>query len=197
MVKLTDTWRKQYEHNFAEMVVHPARIAEAEKAAHNIAQNEARYGAVSIRTNGVPWFLIGCLHYREASLNFTKFLGDGEPLSRATINVPAHMGPFKTFEDGAVAALEHEGFHRVTDWSLGSILFHAEEYNGEGYHLYHRTILSPYVWAGSNIYTCGKYVGDGVFDPNEVDKQLGVAVLMSTLQRLGLAGVSIPEQRAA
>lgn len=40
---------------------------------------------------------------------------------------------------------------------------------------------SPYVWAGTSNYEKGKYVADGKFDPNYVDQQLGVAVMLRTL----------------
>lgn len=196
MVQLTDAWRRQYETLFATMLIRPNRVSLANSVANKIKANQARYTAVSERTNGVPWFFIGTLHYREASLDFTKFLGDGEPLSRASINVPAHMGPFRTFEDGGVAALIHEGFQRVTDWSLGSILFLGEEYNGEGYHIYHRDVPTPYVWAGSTVYVRGKYSSDGHYDPYLIDQQLGIAVILASMQKLGFISLA-PAIKAA
>jgi lysozyme family protein len=30
-------------------------------------------------------------------------------------------------------------------------------------------VASPYVWAGTDQYQSGKYVRDGVYDPNVVD----------------------------
>ena len=94
MPVLTDAWRAKYESQFASMVIPPKVVAEASAVALKINVHRDIYEAISKRTNGVPWFLIGALHDREASLDFTKFLGDGEPLCRATVNVPAHMGPF-------------------------------------------------------------------------------------------------------
>lgn len=54
-----------------------------------------------------------------------------------------------------------------------------EMYNGLGY--YRKGIPSPYIWAGTDQYKKGKYVRDGVFDPEVVDKQLGVAGLIMCL----------------
>ena len=55
----------------------------------------------------------------------------------------------------------------------------AERYNGLGYR--NKGVASPYVWAGSSNYSCGKYVADGQYDPNYVDRQLGVAVMLKRL----------------
>ena len=53
-------------------------------------------------------------------------------------------------------------------------------YNGTGYSDYYN-MNSPYVWAGTDKYTCGKYVEDGKFDPYCVDQQPGGAVLLSEI----------------
>ncbi len=57
-----------------------------------------------------------------------------------------------------------------------------ERYNGLGY--YHKGLPSPYVWSGTDQYVKGKYVADGVFDPNAVDSQLGCAGLLLTMQAI-------------
>jgi hypothetical protein len=54
-------------------------------------------------------------------------------------------------------------------------------YNGLGYA--NKGLPSPYVWAGTDQYTTGKYVADGVFDPNAVDRQLGCAGLLMAMQQ--------------
>jgi hypothetical protein len=43
---------------------------------------------------------------------------------------------------------------------------------------------SAYVWSGTNQYISGKYVADGVYDPDKVDAQLGVAGLILTMMQL-------------
>ena len=57
-----------------------------------------------------------------------------------------------------------------------------EEYNGLGYAS--RGVPSPYVWSGTDQYRSGKYVRDGVYDPNAVDSQLGCAGLLMAMMAL-------------
>lgn len=183
MVILTDAWRKQYEDAFASMVVDPARKSIALNVAKHIASHKDQYVQIS-KVTGVPWFMIGILHEREAGLNFASYLGDGEPLDHETHNAPKGRGPFKDFFTGAVDALAHEGFDEIKDWSLGSILFHMEEFNGEGYH--NHGLPSPYVWSWSNKYQSGKYDRDGHFVSTLVDAQIGGAIIMFSLLQLGI-----------
>ncbi len=57
-----------------------------------------------------------------------------------------------------------------------------EEYNGLGYASRGRP--SPYIWSGTDQYVSGKYVRDGVYDPNAVDVQLGCAGLLMAMMAL-------------
>jgi len=57
-----------------------------------------------------------------------------------------------------------------------------EIYNGLGYASRGRP--SPYVWSGTDQYISGKYIADGVYDPNAVDKQLGCAGLLMAMMAL-------------
>lgn len=183
MVTITDAWRNDYESKFAALKIKPNVLPTALAVARKIAANRSRYEPAAQAT-GVPWFLIGILHERESSLNFATYLGDGEPLDHPTHNVPKGRGPFKDFTTGAIDALVHEGFDKVTDWSIGAMLFHIEEFNGEGYH--NHGMPSPYVFAGSNWYSKGKYDVDGHFNATLVDTQLGGAVMLTALIQLGI-----------
>jgi hypothetical protein len=71
---------------------------------------------------------------------------------------------------------------RNKDWSIGGTLTKLEEYNGLGYASRGRP--SPYIWSGTNQYASGKYVRDGVYDPNAVDSQLGCAGLLMAMMAL-------------
>jgi hypothetical protein len=69
------------------------------------------------------------------------------------------------------------------------MLTNLERYNGLGYAAgplkgKYPPMPSPYVWAGTNQQVKGKYVRDGVFDPNHMDTQLGVAGLILTMMQL-------------
>ncbi len=151
--------------------------------------NKPRYLSIAKRA-GMPdigWLFIACSHYRESSQDFTKNLGQGDPLGEVTTHVPAGRGPFTgptAFEDGAVDALVNCAPHaaRLTDWSIGGMLTNLERYNGTGY--FNRGVPSPYVWSGTDQYQAGKYVADGVYDPTEVDKQLGCAGLILSVMVL-------------
>lgn len=138
---------------------------------------KARYQAVE-KSTGVPWWFIAVVHEREASQNWNTQLGQGDPLNKKSTHVPKGRGPFVTWEEGAVDALVNCApfAAKNKDWSVGGALAMLEKYNGLGYAS--KGLPSPYVWAGTDQYTKGKYVADGVFDPNAVDKQLGVAGLL-------------------
>jgi len=138
---------------------------------------KARYLAVAVRT-GVPWFVIAVIHDRECSQSWTGSLAQGDPWNKKSVHVPAGRGPFASWEDAAVDALVNCPPYaaRNKDWSAGGRPTLLEQYNGLGYANGGRP--SPYVWAGTDQYVSGKYVRDGVYDPNAIDRQLGCAGLI-------------------
>lgn len=144
---------------------------------------KARYQAIEAKT-GVPWFFIAVTHQRESSQDWSRSLAQGDPWNRKSSHVPAGRGPFKSFEDAAVDALVNCAPYAVRnkDWSTGGLLTMLEQYNGLGY--FNRGLPSPYVWSGTDQYVKGKYVADGKFDANTVDKQLGCAGLILAMQRI-------------
>jgi lysozyme family protein len=152
--------------------------------AAKIEANRARYEVVS-KATGVPWDVIGVIHYRESSNHFAGVLHNGEKIigtGKKTTLVPKGRGPFSTWEQAAIDALAncHPYLAKQKDWSLGITLDLLEAYNGLGYR--NKGLPSPYLWAGTDQYQKGKYVADGKFDPNHVDKQLGVAALLMKLR---------------
>ncbi|MFG3591907.1 hypothetical protein [Bradyrhizobium sp. RDI18] len=144
---------------------------------------KARYQAVSART-GVPWPAIAVIHERECSQDWTGSLAQGDPWNRVSVHVPAGRGPFRSWEEAAMDALVNCAPYaaRNTDWSAGGTLTLLERYNGLGYAARGRP--SPYVWSGTDQYSCGKYVRDGVYDPNVVDRQLGCAGMLKAMMAL-------------
>jgi len=124
------------------------------------------------------------VHEREASQNWNTQLGQGDPLDRPSVHVPAGRGPFRTWEEGAMDALENCApfAARNKDWGVGGLLTKLEEYNGLGYAS--RGVPSPYVWSGTDQYRSGKYVRDGVYDLNAVDAQLGCAGLLLAMMEI-------------
>lgn len=138
---------------------------------------QARYRIVAAKT-GVPWQVIAVIHQREANQNWNTQLGQGDPLNKKSTHVPKGRGPFNTWEEGAVDALTNCAPYasKNMDWTIGGTLALLEKYNGLGYA--NKNLPSPYIWAGTNQYVKGKYVADGVYDANAVDKQLGCAGLL-------------------
>lgn len=144
---------------------------------------KARYQAVD-RLTGVPWQVIAVIHERECSQNWSGSLAQGDPWNRVSVHVPAGRGPFNSWETCAVDALVNCAPHaaRNRDWSIGGTLAKLEEYNGLGYAA--RGKPSPYIWSGTDQYHSGKYVRDGVYDPDVVDQQLGCAGLLMAMMAL-------------
>jgi lysozyme family protein len=144
---------------------------------------KARYQAVSAKT-GVPWPFIAVAHERESSQNWAGSLAQGDRWNKVSTHVPAGRGPFKSWEDAAIDALVNCAPRAALnkDWSIGGTLTMLEQYNGLGYANKGRP--SPYVWSGTDQYVSGKYVRDGVYDPNAVDKQLGCAGLLLAMMSL-------------
>lgn len=154
--------------------------------AAKIAANRSRYEAVS-KATGVPWGVIGVIHYREASGDFAGVLHNGEKIigtGKLTKLVPKGRGPFLTWEEAAIDALAicPPYAAKNTDWSIGGTLDLLERYNGLGYR--NKGQPSPYLWSGTDQYVKGKYVADGKYDPNHVDKQLGVAPILMKLREM-------------
>lgn len=142
-------------------------------------QNKERYKEVE-RQTGVPAELVAAIHYRESNGNFKTYLHNGDYLGKPTKNVPAGIY-FDTdqWTEAAVDALKREGCNKIDPENLDSLLYFAEKYNGLGYR--DRNVASPYVWAGTDRYTSGKFVRDSQYDKNYVDTQLGVAVMMKAI----------------
>ena len=159
----------------------------AVKQAGAIARLKDRYRAAGDPL-GIPWVWIGCVHQLEAGLTFTTHLHNGDPLTGRTVHVPAGR-PTATpaggslsysWEESARDALTQKGLQGFKAWDIPTMLYQWERYNGFGYRLYHE-MQTPYVWAGSNQYTKGKYVADGKWDSEHVSKQIGTAVLLRCL----------------
>lgn len=167
-------------------------------------RHQARYQFVSGKT-GVPAKLIAAIHWREATGDFTRYLHQGDPLGKKARRVPRNIPIFHVWEDAAIHALNMKKNVRddigltaeTTD--TAAIATYAEAYNGLGYHNAGR--VSPYVYAGTDAYTSGKYVRDGKFSARAVDQQLGVLVMMDSLngldQSIGATSTSSGRARPA
>jgi lysozyme family protein len=152
----------------------------------NYLQNKQRYEKVAQATD-MPAELIAALHWRESSGNFGTYLHQGDPLGKPARHIPNNIPVFNDWESAAIHALSQKNQYKqrfgitrdTSDNDTAALLSYAEYYNGKGY--YNRNQPSPYVFSGSSSYSAGKYVADGKYDPNAVDKQLGVYSMLNTL----------------
>lgn len=166
------------------MVINPNKTSVIDSIIKKIQSNKSRYEAVA-ETINCPWQYISVIHYRESSLNFKRHLHNGDPLTARTTHVPKGrpikgFPPF-TWEESAEDALKGQGWNTGIDWDISNpdVLDILERYNGLGYRK--KGLPSPYLWSFSSNYKRGKYVADGKFDPNVIDQQCGVAVLLKLL----------------
>ena len=143
----------------------------------NFEKNKAKYKEVEKRT-GVPAELIAAIHWRESSGNFKTYLHNGEKLGKVTQLVPKGIY-FEDWTDAAVHAIKTHNPQIVNANNVETWYEFAERYNGLGYR--NKGVSSPYVWAGTDNYTSGKYVADGKYSSSYVDQQLGVAVMIKEL----------------
>ncbi len=145
------------------------------------AENKDKYLEVA-KATGMPPELIAAIHWREAGGNFEKYLHNGDPLGKPTTHVPKGIY-FEDWTSAAIDAISSEmpkmEKSEFADGSLEYYLDFAERYNGLGYRDMGKP--SPYVWAGTDNYSGGKYVEDGRYDPNHIDQQLGVALMLKAL----------------
>lgn len=152
----------------------------------HLLSNKAQYQKIADTfKNGMKWWCVGAIHELECAQNFNCYLGNGQPFNKVTTIVPKGRGAFAHFNDGAIDALRLEGADKITDWSIGNVLYFLEGFNGYGYSLY-KGINSPYLWSGSDKYKSGKYISDHVYDPKAVSTQIGTALLIKDLDSQGL-----------
>jgi lysozyme family protein len=147
-----------------------------------ISANKAQYGTIE-KALGIPWFVVGVLHYLESGLRFDRHLHNNDPLSGRTVNVPAGrpltgQPPF-SWEESAIDALQMLGWAGEQDWSLTRTLYRIEQYNGFGYRRFQTN--SPYLWNCTSHYIKGYYVSDGQFDPEAVAPTCGAAGLLKRM----------------
>lgn len=190
---------KGYGNLWDQAAIKMARRKEVEWIADKAIQNKRRYMHVE-HVTGCPWYVIAAIHMREGSMNFGTHLHEGSSLSGRTKNVPkgrpkTGTPPF-TWEESAVDALTvapHD-MRKVGRWSVERMLYELEKYNGWGY--MGRT-NSPYVWAGTNVYSSGKYIRDGVFDPTYVDTQQGcVAIIKAIAEKDAMVADRLKDREA-
>lgn len=187
---------REHERLFESLSIRPERLAEAERILSVMLAHRSVYQAIMQQTT-VPWQVIGIIHSLETSQRFNRHLHNGDPLTAKTVKVPRgrprNGNPPFTFQESAVDALTMKNWHTLTSWTLAETLHRLELYNGTGYRS--RRIFTPYLWSFSTHYTKGKFVADGVFDPEAVSGQCGGAVLLKLMVERGIISFeALPEK---
>jgi lysozyme family protein len=173
-----------YHKRWDSAAVSPKQVTGAKALAKFVFDNKATYQKVQAQT-GVPWFVVGPIHYRESDFDFKTHLHNGDPLTHRTYHVPAGRPktghpPFEWFASAA-DALSIDGLDKVKTWSVERICYEWESYNGWGYL---RRRPSPYLWSWTAVYQGGKFVGDGEYEADVWDKQAGCVAVLKELADL-------------
>lgn len=190
-----------YRRMFASCVIRAGQERQVASAVSQVNGGLSRYLSVAKRLGFTDdqamifAYVLGTTHFKEASCDFSGCLHNGDKVignGKLTHNVPAGRGPFATWEDSAVDAINMNGGRwaklRAGTKDIGEILYAEERYNGSGYLTgAGKNENSPYLWACSNINDgYGKYVSDGNFDPNATTlKTVGAAVILKQFYDIG------------
>lgn len=140
-----------------------------------------RYAAACAASGGIPEEWAAASFEREASSNFALSPAQGDRWDRASVHVPAHRGPFASWEAAAIDAyaIDHLNEVGAANWTWERACYEGELFNGFGYRAH--GVHSPYLWSGTNHYARGKYVADGEWNAEERDEQLGIVPMMAVI----------------
>lgn len=185
--KLYDELRDEYDRCYAACTMADSARKNVEYYVARLGKHRQLYADTGADLH-IPWHFIGILHGMESGFNFGTHLHNGDPLTARTVQVPAGRPlsgtpPF-SWKESARDALIYHKLHQETDWSIPRQLYQFERWNGFGYR--HRGVRTPFLWSFSNLYTAGKFVSDGRYEPTAVSKQCGAAVILKTLQERNL-----------
>ncbi len=196
---LTSTMADDYRRLFSSAQVHDSHKSVLRRVAKFITSHsaKARYKEVEADTR-VPWFVVGALHYREANLNFLGHLHNGDPLMLRTVHVPTNrpptpwptpgLTPLELWRTSAEDALRR--FPTSAAWTLPSICFFMESYNGFGCR--DAGINSPYLWNFTQHYTRGGFPRDHFYSPDYVSKQAGLMAVLVAIKTVAPDDVTFP-----
>ncbi len=177
----------EYERLFNTCEILPEHFQQVDRIVKKISDSRKRYERIEDEL-GIPWYFVAAIHSLECSLDFSRHLHNGDPLTKKTIHVPKNRpksgNPPFTWEESAIDALRMKRLHMVNDWSLPHLLYKMEGYNGWGYRLYHPYCLSPYLWSFTNHYTSGKYVSDGRWSDTARSRQCGGAAIIKRMEEM-------------
>lgn len=182
-----------YARMFKALAFDSGEEAAVERDAKLVLSFKERYEAVAeaIWSNKALWWIVGALHFKEASCNFKGCLANGEKIigtDKKTTIVPKGLGPYETWEQSAIDILKLKSWHEYLTWQIGETLHRVERYNGLGYITgAGKSETSPYLWDRTNVNDGqGRYVADGKFDAEaDGNKSSGFAAIVKWLEGAG------------
>lgn len=187
---------KEYAYLFANCVATAKWVAEVARSVAWAQANKSRFLFVQSKT-GVPWFVVAIINIMEMGTNFDGTLLNGDDWSKKTVHYPSGKGPWGSWEEAAVYAInsEDEGwnFHPPTmTWDIGTVFYFLEAWNGFNARMspqYDQTRpagASPYIYSASQFYISGKKEENPTrFEPNLVSDQIGCMAFLRALQDAG------------
>ena len=174
----------EYEAKYKAAQIRPENLVLVKNRAEYLAKFRVTFYQPIADAVGCPWWVPALIHNQECGSDvglFKACLHNGERIigtSKKTTIVPIGKGPFTSFVEAGIDALKSDkNFSSVTD--IGSALLAFEKYNGLGYR--NHNVSTPYLWAMTDQYIKGHYVGDHNFDPNAVSKNFGIVSVMKCL----------------
>jgi lysozyme family protein len=183
-----DDLKDEYNRLFKTCQIREAKRSEVQWAVNKIidTKNQTRW-LPAAQEVCAPWYFVGLTHYMECGLDFRAHLHNGDPLTERTVQVPENRPPVwnppSDWTSSAIDTLTYEGFANQADWSIAHTLYRFERNNGFGSR--RNGIYTPYLWSFSNHYSRGKFISDGVWDPDAVSKQVGAGVILKALTDAG------------
>lgn len=184
-MKNFEQYRRGYENLWANSHISPERRGTVLEVARRLNANKAKYEQAV--TGTMPWWWIAITNNLENGGRFIRHFSNGDPLTARTTHVPRGRPlkgnpPFQ-WQETVIDALISHGLDKVTSWTIAYCLFAWEAWNGWGYL---GKCNSPYNWSMTDLYTRGKYVSDGRYDPNAISQQAGAAAVLKAMFELGI-----------
>lgn len=130
---------------------------------------------------GIPIVWMVSSFERESGSDFTRSPAQGDRWDRVSVNVPRGVGPFKDWPAAADWSYRHDGIDKNSaPWDEAYACYAEIKFNGFG-PIDHGHV-SGYAFSGTDQYDkptgkAGKYVSDGVWNPDTQDEQLGCVAL--------------------
>lgn len=131
--------------------------------------------------NKVPAAFLGALDLREGDCNRHLGIGQGDPWDRVSTHVPRGMGPWTSWLKANIFYVHYDHLDDLSapSYTMPYACWKGEAWNGFGPRNHGRK--TGYLWGGTNIYTGGKYVADGVWKSDAHDTQPGIIPVILTL----------------